>query len=135
MLLPSEVSVVEERANKGLVAAGFPNRLGDGSSQLQYVVGNEVSQVGVIGVAPDLFHWVELRRVGRQPFDLHAAAETLLMLPNAGLVNLPAIPHQDNTPADASKQAGHALDEIVGNDVMVEDIEVEPRSAAMVMAR
>ena len=72
--------MMEEGTEQRLVLAFASERAGDSPAQFQNVVGNEVGQVGVLGVIPDLFGGVEFRSVRRQPLDLNATAEARWIL-------------------------------------------------------
>lgn len=62
-----EFGMLEERSQQVLIRLDAADRLGDRLPQMQGVVGDEVCQVRVLRVVPDLFVRVELGGVGDQP--------------------------------------------------------------------
>ena len=58
------------------VADGLDDRV----VELVDVVGDEVGQSRVLGVAPEGFDRIQVRRVGREPFDVEPSCSALVQL-------------------------------------------------------
>ncbi len=102
--------------------------LRDASPQLEDIVGNEVGQVSVLSVAPDLLRRVEFGRIGRKPLHPDAIAEAPLQPSHAGAMHLPSVEYQDDVAAQSTQQAGDKLHKVVGDDVVIDDVEVEAQA-------
>lgn len=122
--------MLEERSQQVLIRLDAPDRPGDRLPQMQSVVGDEVRQVRVLGVVPDLFVRVELRGVGGQPFDADSPTEAFLKPSSSRSMHGPAIHDQDHRSAEPLQQGGDKGFKIVRDDVVIEDVEVEPQPFA-----
>ena len=67
-------------------------------------VGGKVRQPAVLQVAPQQFHGVEVRRVGRKPDDVAARVHGQPSLHERVLVRATAIPQQDKGPAHVTRE-------------------------------
>lgn len=121
---------MEERTQQGLVLACVAERSGNALAEMKGIVGDEISQVGGFGVAPDVFGGIEFRSISRQPLDADPSAKAGLELAGRRPRDLPAIPDQRDFP-EPTDQLGHELNHILGNDVVIEDVEVESQASAL----
>jgi hypothetical protein len=122
--------MLEERSQQVLIRLDAADRPGDRLPQMQGVVGDEVCQVRVLGVVPDLFVRVELGGVGGQPFDADSPTEAFLKPSSSRSMHGPAIHDQDNRSAEPLQQGGDKGFKIVRDDVVVEDVKVETQPFA-----
>jgi len=84
----------------------------------------------VLAVSPDIFDWVQFRRVGRQVLCIQTTvliADELLRDPTA--VGRKPIPNQQNVAIDVAEQVLEELDNLLGLDGLLEDLKVEVPSS------
>ena len=106
------------------------DRLKNTCSKCVNVLRNMVGQVCVFASIPDLFNWVEIGRVGRQPFDIDPASKTFTQPFSSRAMNRPAIHNQDNAPRQVLQNFRHEEFESIGTDVVRLKVEIEPQMTA-----
>ena len=67
-------------------------------------VWSEIRKAAVLEVAPEQFHGVEFRRVGREPDDMPARMGRQPRAHEAVLVGAPPVPDQDHGPAHVTRE-------------------------------
>jgi hypothetical protein len=80
----------------------------------------------VFAVGPDVLHWVQFRRVGRQVLRFQTSflvTNELLCDPTA--VCRKAVPNQQNVAIDVAEQVLEELNDLLGLDGLFEDLKVE----------
>src|SRR5450432_880143 len=127
----SELCMLKERFEQRLVALLLAEGVSDAPAEPQYVVGNVVRQIAVLGMAPDLLDRIEFRGVSGQPLDADSISESLLQPASARPMDLPAIHDQRDRMANPLKYPSNELLEVVSHDVVVEDVEVESQPMAV----
>lgn len=65
---------------------------------------NEVSQIAVFGVRPNLLHRIEVWGVGRQGGEAERSRKPILEISSRGSMNAPSIPDHDQFPLQRSTQ-------------------------------
>lgn len=123
--------MLKKRSQQRLVIARVSNRVGHGTAQLQYVVGNEVGQVVALGVLPNLFGRVKFRGVRRQPLNFNPVTIVGLKSLRCGAMYRPTIHNQDNRSTQATKHCPNERFEVIGLDIVVGDVEVESQMFAL----
>src|SRR5512138_4037206 len=113
-----ELGVLEERSQQGLPALGPLKRLSYGPSQIRDVVRQEVRQIPVFGLCPDLFVRIELRRIRRQPFDLQPTREPFQEPTGRRAMDLPTVQNQDKSPWQMAQHLGHERFNIGSADIV-----------------
>jgi len=99
-------------------AFGTAKRGGDGVFQCAEVIGGEIRQIPVFGSAPEAFHGVEIRGVGREPFDIDALPVGQPELDIFCPMRAAAVPDKNES---AGKMATQLLEEakhLCGSDVV-----------------
>ena len=102
----------------------------DSFIELLDVVGDEVGQVGVLGVALHRLDRVELRAVGGQRLELDVLPAELGDPLLRRAVNAPAVPHDDQRPADLLPQPTQEVDRVVGLHVVALHVEAAADSGS-----
>src|SRR3972149_11899565 len=120
----------EERSQQRRLTSRSSERRGHRSAQGVDVVGNEVDQSGVLGAVPHLFVGVEVRGVGRQPLDPDPMTEAGLQAFGGAAMDLVTIHDSGDRSSQPPQHVSNELLEVVGDDVVVEDVEVHPQPAA-----
>ncbi len=118
--------MLEERSQQGLLTSAPTDRLADGPGERFDFIREAVGQVVVLGVFPDLLIGVEFRGVRRQPLDMNATRKPAEQSPGPRAVDRPSIDHQDHPALQTTQQRFHETLEIIGDDVVIVDVEVEP---------
>ena len=80
----------------------------------------------MLAVCPDVFHRIQFRCVGRQVLHFQTAlliADELLC--DCALVGRKPIPNHQDVPFDVAEQVLEKLDDLLGADGLLEDLEVE----------
>jgi hypothetical protein len=86
-------------------------RVAGGLGRFPERVGRDVAQVVVFEVPAEKLHWVEARRMGRQPFHAHRLAQTLREGPRrSAAVSAPPLPEKQPLSTAAGPQLLHELD-------------------------
>lgn len=93
--------------------------------QVVKVFRNEVGQIAVFGVRPNLLHRIEVWGVGRQRRELERFRKPLLEVSSRGSVNAPSIPDHDQFPPQLSTQIDDEILDSVRLDVLGMDLEVD----------
>ncbi len=123
--------MLEERSQQDLVTSCVSNRLGNRFPEVQDIVGNEVGQVGVLRVVPNLFVGIKFRRIGGQPFHMDTSAKSFLESVCTRTMYGPTIHNQDDRPADPLQQASDKHFKIVRDDVVIKDVKIEAQPFAL----
>ena len=69
-----------------------------GVVELVDVVGDEVGQGRILGMAPECFDRIEVGRVGGQPFDVEPSRSSLVQSTHGRAVDVEPIQHHDQRP-------------------------------------
>ena len=97
------------------VADGLDDRV----VELVDVVGNEVGQSRVLGVAPEGFDRIEIGRVGRKPFDVEPTRSALVQSANGRTVDVEPIQDHDQRPPMKTMQLSQVAHHVAGPHVPV----------------
>ena len=77
-------------------------------------------------VAPHVFHWIELRRVGGKPLHHDSPTGSLhIILHQSASMNRGAIPDDGQVPGDMPLEMAEELDDLWSFDAAGVDLEVE----------
>src|ERR1044072_7493275 len=114
--------MMEERTQQWLILSLRTERVGNSLPEFQHMIGNEVGQVGVFGVIPNLLGRIKLGSVRRQPLNMDASAKASFDFLDTRLVDLPPVQHQRDWSAESPQQLRHELDKILADDVVVENV-------------
>ena len=123
--------MLEERPQQGLLRSRPPERPFNSIGQVVNVLVNVIGQVAVLGSIPDLFVGVEVRGIGRQPFDANAFWKTLQQSPSGRTMNHPTVPHQDDAFRQVNQQLSHKRFGSVSIDVLVGQSEVQSQATTL----
>ena len=121
----------EERSQQVLLGLTTPQRLTDCPAKMEHIVRDEVGQVHVLGSVPDALHWVKLRSIRWQPFNLKPARESLEQSSNCRSMNLPPVEDQNNSSRQTVQQSLDELFEIIADDVVIKDIKVQTQPSGL----
>jgi hypothetical protein len=88
----SKLGMFEERPQQRLLSASPLERLLNRVVQVGGILGKEVRQVTVLGLRPNLFNRIELRGIGRQPFDPQTPREAMQEPSGCRTMDLPTVP-------------------------------------------
>jgi len=97
----------------------------DGLVEVVEIVGNEVGQVGILGMVPALFNRVQFGRVGRQRLERKPRRMVLLEVCRRRLMHVPAIPRQNHVTAIMTMQQPKQPDQVGRVDVLRHKLEIE----------
>jgi hypothetical protein len=101
-------------------------------AQIPEVLGAHIGEFVVLAVGPDVFDWVQFRRVGRQI--LHGQSAFLVadeLLGDDAAVRRESVPNQQDVAGDVAEQVFEELDDLFGLDGAFENLKVEvPQSDA-----
>lgn len=76
----------------------------DGPIEVVEIVGNEVGQIGVLGVVPALLNRIQLGTVRRQRLECEPCGVAFLKVRRGRSMHVPAIPHHNNVAAVVAMQ-------------------------------
>jgi len=89
------------------------------------VLRNDVRQGAAFGLAPNILHRIEVRRVGWKPFNLEPRSAILEESSGGGAVSRQAIPHQNDWTAQMSMDIADKSNEIRGPRIVVQEFVVQ----------
>src|SRR5205823_14355 len=96
LMLFKQSRVSEKRANQRWMASNSPSGLIQSVPDLSKKVCWEVGRLRHIDISPEVFDRIDVRRIGRQPFDREPASLTSQILLRVGAsMRLQPIPKQD----------------------------------------
>ena len=104
--------------------------LDDGVVELIDVVGDEVGQSRVLGVAPEGFDRIEVGRVGREPFDVEPSRSPLVQSAHGRAMDVEPIQDDDQGAPMNSVQPTQVADHVAGPHVPVLHDEVRSNPSA-----
>jgi len=112
--------------------SGIADRGTDQVVKLFDVFGCQVDQVGILTVIPNLFNWIKVRRIGRQPFNTDGLGVGFQVFPQCFCpMDTPSI-HDEQYPArDISGEGAQEGDHIIGTDVFSLNAPVKSNPASM----
>lgn len=84
-----------------------------------------VAEVAPLGTAPDWFHRVELRAVGRQPFELHPPRFECLEHAGRFAVGAETVPDDDKLALEFTVEAAQKSEEVERLGIVRQKLEVE----------
>lgn len=123
---------LEERPEQRAIPALASEGPSDSSGEIVGIGRCLVGQVGVLGVIPDLFRRVKVRRVAREPFDLNGALVTGKVAPDDGrLVHTPTIPDENDPPSEMASKPAKEQHQVVPADVPFLKGPIEPNATAL----
>ena len=105
--------MMKERTQQISSATLATQRITHDLSQCANVVRNEVGQVNVFAVIPNLLDRIKIRGISRQPFDVQAA-ESQLEFPYRRTMNHPPVDNQDDSLGKMSQYLPDKLLKVVG---------------------
>ena len=96
------------------------------------VFGCQVDQVGILTVIPNLFNWIKVRRIGRQPFNTDGLGVGFQVFPQCFCpMDTPSI-HDEQYPArDIPGEGAQEANHIIGTDVFSLNAPVKSNPASM----
>jgi hypothetical protein len=107
------------------------NGLIDAGVKVIAIVRDEIGQVRVFGMIPDLLGWIEVRRVGRKPFHAdRCGMATQVLTQNLGTVDIPSVKDEDEFAADTPSQRTQEDHDLWAASVLGVDLPVETKSLA-----
>lgn len=118
--------MIKEAVQERLSIACGAERQDDLGGQVVDVFWDEIGELSVLRMIPDLLDGIEVWRIGRKPFDGDAASLELL---GRGPVHIEAIPDQEDlAPAELAAQRPHEVLGIDRVNVVVMNSEVQTDS-------
>ena len=112
--------------------SGTADRGTDQVVKLFNVFGCQVDQVSILAVIPNLFDWIKVRRIGRQPFNTDGPGVSFQVFPQCFCpMDTPSI-HDEYYPAmDIWGEGAQEGDHIIGTDVFSLNAPVKSNPASM----
>lgn len=116
---------MEERMQTvGLMAIGFKEMI-EGLVQLIDVFGDDVGQISVFGLVPNVLDGIEFGCVCRQPFDLEPGSTHLRKLPNSGTMSRQAITDEDKRAAQVRMDFSQEANKVGRSSVVVKEFVIQ----------
>lgn len=106
-----------------MVAPCLSESCGDLSSKMKHIVGNEVGEFTVLRVPPHMFRRIEFRGVWREPLDFESRAVSRLQGSHGTAVSAKPVDDEGDGPANLAQQPGDEQIEVLGREIVVEDVE------------
>ncbi len=99
------------------------------SIQVIAIARDEVGQVRVLGVIPDLLGWIEIGRVGRKPLHANRCGMAIQVITqNLGTVDTPSVDDEDEFATDTPSQRTQEGHDLRSANVLGVDLPVETES-------
>jgi len=121
----------EKGTQQILLRATMPQRLPNRPPQVNHIVRDKISQIGIFGLVPDTLHRIEFRRVGRQPFQLQPTPKASGQPPPSGTVDRPTIPDQNEATGKLSQQFANEGLDIIGANISLPEVKVQPQTSTL----
>ena len=102
----------------------------DGVVEVIDVVGDEVGQSRVLGVAPEGFDRIEVGRVGREPFDVEPSCSPLVQSAHGRAMDVEPIQDHDQRPPMQTMQLSQVPHHVAGSHVPILHDEVRSNPSA-----
>ena len=103
--------------------------LADQIAKLEHIVRYAIGQVGVFGLVPDGFDWIEIGCVRRQPLDAEPIGSSLLKLSHSRPMYVQAVADQNDRPTGHAPQFQDEGQEVGRLHVVVTNREVQRQPA------
>lgn len=81
--------------------------------QIAQVFSDEVCQISIFGMRPDVFHWIEFGRVEQQPLELNPSTESLQQFSNRASMRAESIRHHDHASPDLLTGRGNGFFDVL----------------------
>ena len=126
--LKSKLCSVEAGVQGWLLVFFANQRPMNGDVQVQQVVRDEVGQITIFGVVPNVFDWVEIRGIGRQPLEVEPIRMNVGDLTSGATMHIPAIPDQNGPPAQMTSKVPQKVDHVRRANVLFVNGKEEPQA-------
>ncbi len=97
-------------------------------SQCSHILRNIIGQVHILRTIPNLFHWIEFRSIGWQPFNCDSTGESIFQSFRSRPMHHPTIHNQYNSTRMMLQNSGHELFKIIRDNIIIKDIEVQSQT-------
>jgi hypothetical protein len=92
----------------------------------------QVGQITILAVVPDLLNWIEVRRIGRQPFNTEGLGMSFQVPPQSFCpMDTPSIHDEYHLATDISREGLQESDHILSTDVFLLNAPVKSNPASM----
>jgi hypothetical protein len=118
------------RADKRRLISLFGHRGADGPAKVGQVVRDEVGQVRILGVVPDLLGRIEVWGIGRQPFRLEPVRPAFQEDADRLPVDVPAVQNDDEPPRQMAVESEQKRHHLGRTDVVGMKAEVQAHPAS-----
>ena len=102
----------------------------DGLGQVFGIVRDEVGQLAVFTMVPDLLVGIQFRSIRRKPLDIDSAAKPSLQLPCPAAMDHPPVDHKNDPGWKMFQQIGHKICKIRSTNIVAFDRKIQPQTAA-----
>src|SRR5262245_21264070 len=92
------------------------------------VVRNEVGQVAIFGLVPNVFDGIKIGRIGRQPLHAQPGATLFLKAANRRAVDGPAVADQQQWPTQSVMDSANESDHVLRCEIMVGQVVVQTKA-------
>jgi len=97
---------------------------------MRHIIGNEVCEVAVFCMVPDLLGGIQLRRIGGKPLEREPFGMRGLEMLGRRAMNVEPVPHQDNLSAEVMAHLGEKPDHVLSLDIMLQQLKKQAGIAA-----
>lgn len=112
--------------------SGIADRGTDQVVKFFNVFGCQVDQVGTLTVIPNLFNWIKVRRIGRQPFNADGLGVGFQVFPQCFCpMDTPSIHDEQYPSRNIAGEGAQEGDHIIGTDVFSLNAPVKSNPASM----
>jgi hypothetical protein len=98
---------------------------GDRVSEVQQIVGNKVGKVNTLGMAPDFFHGVQFRSIGRKPFNSEPGVALLEKPIERFIMDAIPIANDDQISVQSAVNSSDEIGKVMSTDVSCLQVIVE----------
>lgn len=127
-LFDIESGMIKEGSNEIGIVMFLRQRKPNPHRQMVEVVGDEVRQVGVLGVIPNLFDRIEFGGVGREKGRFNRLGKSSPQFSRGGFMNTGTIPDHKQVPPQGSTQLGDEVFDCGRVDILGMDAEVNAQA-------